>query len=315
VVRFAVIGDSGTGERPQYQIARQMAAWHERMPFDLVLMLGDNIYGGWLGFSGGNRKYFNEQFDQPYADLLRRRVIFRAALGNHDLGTRNGQDLIDAHGRFHIDGPLGYYRFTAGEWHPHAAGAPHAGGGERPAPLVEFFVLNTNRMIEGKQDPEQLAWLEKALASSRAQWRIVYGHHPIYSSGHRHGGDEGLRAMLEPILTKPTDASESSPRVQIYLAGHDHIYQRLRPQKCVVHFVCGAGGQLRKGNARPSPQVAAGEDQQRVFMLWEATRDELRFRAINETGDAFDCGVVREGSRVENIACTSLAKSPPSQSE
>ena len=178
MVRFAVIGDSGTGEKPQYRIARQMAAWHERMPFDLVLMLGDNIYGGWLGLGGGNRKYFDEEFDQPYAELIRRRVIFRAALGNHDTPTRNGQDLIDARDRFHIDGPLGYYRFTAGEWHPQATATPHVGGAEHPAPLVEFFVLNTTRMAEGKQDPEQLAWLEKALASSRAHWRIVFGHQP-----------------------------------------------------------------------------------------------------------------------------------------
>lgn len=178
MVRFAVIGDSGTGEKPQYRIARQMATWHERMPFDLVLMLGDNIYGGWLGLGGGNRKYFDEEFDQPYAELIRRRVIFRAALGNHDTPTRNGQDLIDARDRFHIDGPLGYYRFTAGEWHPQATATPHVGGAEHPAPLVEFFVLNTTRMAEGKQDPEQLAWLEKALASSRAHWRIVFGHQP-----------------------------------------------------------------------------------------------------------------------------------------
>jgi hypothetical protein len=308
VVRFAVIGDSGSGDRHQHEIGRQMAAWHERLPFNLVLMLGDNIYGGWLGFGGGNRKYFGRQFDRPYAELLRRGVIFRAALGNHDMRTRSGQDLIDAHNRFHIDGPLGYYRFAAGEWRSRASAVPPTGGANEPAPLVEFFVLNTARMAEDRQDPEQLSWLDQALASSRARWRIIYGHHPIYSTGRRHGSEVNLHRYLEPLLlcpaAKPQEtAGGASPRAHVYLAGHDHFYQRFHPQKGVAHFVSGSGGKLRRGNARPGPQVAAVEDRKRTFMLWEATPEGLRFRAINEDGEAFDCGVVRSGGAVEGFQC------------
>ncbi len=103
LVRFAVIGDSGTGGQHQYRIAEQMAAWHERLPYDLVLMLGDNIYGAYWG--GGNKKYFEAKFDRPYAELLARGVISRAALGNHDARAAGGRDLIEAYDRFHIDGP------------------------------------------------------------------------------------------------------------------------------------------------------------------------------------------------------------------
>ncbi len=274
-----------------------MAAWHQRRPYDLVLMLGDNIYGAYWG--GGNKKYFEAKFDRPYAELLARGVIFRAALGNHDARYRNGQDLIEAYERFHIDGPQGYYSFTAGEWVPAAGAAGLNAKKQGVAPLVEFFVLNTTRLEKNKQDPEQLAWLEQALSRSRARWRIVYGHHPLYSTGKRHGGDAGLRKKLESLLT--------GEGVQVVLAGHDHIYQRFHPQGGVVYFVCGSSGKLRRGNAGPSPLVAAVEDRQRVFMLWEATVKELRFRAINEQGQAFDCGAVGSNLRVEQIPCAEFA--------
>ncbi|MFB3127635.1 MAG: metallophosphoesterase, partial [Candidatus Acidiferrales bacterium] len=280
------------------------------LPYDLVLMLGDNIYGAYWG--GGNKKYFEAKFDRPYAELLARGVVFRAALGNHDAREASGRDLIAAYDRFHIEGPQGYYSFTAGEWVP-AAGAlqlrslrlrsGQAGQAaglnakkQGVAPLVEFFVLNTTRLEKNKQDPEQLAWLEQALSRSRARWRIVYGHHPLYSTGKRHGGDAGLRKKLESLLT--------GEGVQVVLAGHDHIYQRFHPQGDVVYFVCGSSGKLRRGNAGPSPLVAAVEDRQRVFMLWEATVEELRFRAINEQGQAFDCGVIRRTGRVEERRCS-----------
>jgi len=308
VLRFAVIGDSGTGDEHQYRIAEQMVAWHDRLPFDLVLMLGDNIYGAWWG--GGNKKDFEAKFDRPYAELLRRGVTFRAALGNHDTRHRDGQELIEAYDRFHIAGPLGYYSFTAGEWFP-AAGAAGLDDKKKAAPLIEFFVINTVRLEKDKQDPEQLAWLEKALAASRARWRIVYGHHPLYSTGKRHGGDERLRAKLEPLLASDAAAGaaglggdgERGPRVHVVLAGHDHLYQRFHPQHGVFYFVCGASGQLRRGNARPSGEVAAVEDRQHVFMLWTVTQDALGFAAINEQGEALDCGVIERGGKLRPEAC------------
>lgn len=295
LVRFAVIGDSGTGGRYQYRIARQMLAWHDRLPFGLVLMLGDNIYGEPFSLGGGDKKDFEEKFDRPYAGLIARRVTFRAALGNHDLGHRGGQDLIEAYERFHIDGQQGYYSFTAGSWRAEARG---------PARLVEFFVINTMRLEMGKQDSEQLSWLGRALAASGARWRIVYGHQPLYSTGATHGGDVGLRRTLEPLLKGTRD---SPPRVQVALAGHDHLYQRFRPIDGITYIVCGSSGQLRRGNARPSPLVAAVEDQRRVFMLWEATPFELRFRAINDRGKAFDCGVIRREAPAQTVACATLA--------
>jgi len=307
-LRFAVIGDSGTGDEHQHRIAGQMLAWHDRLPFSLVLMLGDNIYGGFAGSGGGHRKDFEEKFDRPYRSLLDRGVVFRAALGNHDMRHDAGRDLIAEFDRFHIGGPLGYYSFTAGEWLP-VAGAAGLGDEDEndTAPLVEFFVLNTVRLEKKQGDPEQLAWLEQSLAASRARWRIVYGHHPLYSTGDRHGSNLEVRRHVEPVLLGAQTGvglhAEGRPRVNVVLAGHDHIYQRWLPQYGIVYFVCGSSGKLRRGNARPDALVAAAEDQLRSFMLWEATPEELRFRAINERGAAYDCGIIRSVGEVEQAAC------------
>jgi len=284
-LRFAVIGDSGTGDEHQYLIAQRMAEWHGKLPFSLVLMLGDNIYGGTFGWGGGDDKDFATKFDQPYEALLTRGVVFRAALGNHDLRHRDGLDMVDSYDRFHIEHPNGYYSFTAGRQND-------------GAPLVEFFVLNTVRLEKDKEDPMQLEWLQRALGESRARWRIVYGHHPLHSTGRRHGADERMRAKLEPLFF-----ASAQPRVHVVLAGHDHIYQRFQPQNGVAYFVCGSSGKLRRGNAEPDSNVAAVNDREHVFMMWEATPDELRFRAINEHGVAFDCGVLRHGQGPRAVDC------------
>lgn len=308
-VRFAVVGDGGSGDRHQHLVAQRMAEWHDRLPFEFVLMLGDNIYGGLWGLrGGGHRRFFEKQFDEPYAALLARSVVFRASIGNHDARTRDGRDLIEDRKRFGMDGAEGYYRFAVGR-QPAQAGTVRAGG-EDGAPLIEFFALNTDRLVERREDPDQLAWLEKALAASRARWRIVYGHNPLYSTGKRHGGDEALRAILEPILLGSEGQGGHTPRVHVFLAGHDHIYERLKPQKGIVHFVCGSSGKLRRGDARRTPEVAAAEDQLRAFMLWEATPDALTFRAMNEEGNAFDCGRILSGGTVETVACSALPGNP-----
>src|SRR5262245_25932760 len=76
-VSFAVIGDSGSGEAPQFAIARRMMLERDRTPYDFVIMLGDNVYGL------GKPKYFKPRFEDPYKDLLAAGIKFYAALGNH----------------------------------------------------------------------------------------------------------------------------------------------------------------------------------------------------------------------------------------
>jgi len=246
-LKFAAIGDSGTGDRAQYDVGQQMAAERKRFPFELVIMLGDNLYGR------QQPEDFVTKFERPYAALLSAGVAFYASLGNHD-NPRNSQ-----YEAFHMGGER-YYTFTRKN--------------------VRFFVLDSNQM-----DPKQLAWIDEALKQSQDEWKICYFHHPLYSDGKRHGSDVQLRVALEPLLVRYG--------VNLVLQGHDHIYERLRPQKGVVYFVSGSAGELRRGDVRPSATTAAYFDQDQSFMLLEIAGDELFYEAISRTGQAVDSGVIR----------------------
>jgi 3',5'-cyclic AMP phosphodiesterase CpdA len=162
-VRFAVIGDNGTGERPQYEVARQMADYREKVGFAFVLMLGDNIYGG------HSPADFKRKFEVPYKPLLDAGVKFYASLGNHDSPNER------FYKPFNMDGKR-YYSFKNGN--------------------AEFFALDSNYM-----DPGQIAWVKDSLTNSDAAWKICYFHHPLYSDGKFHGPDLDLRTLLVPIFT------------------------------------------------------------------------------------------------------------------
>ena len=108
---------------------------------------------------------------------------------------------------------------------------------------------------------------------------------PLYSNADRHGSSVDLRLRLEPIFQKFG--------VDVVFSGHDHVYERLHPQKGIVYFVSGAAGQLRRGNMSPSQQTAASFDQDQSFMLVEVAGAEMNYQAITRTGRVVDSGVIR----------------------
>lgn len=250
-VKFAAIGDNGTGERAQYEVAAQMVSAHAAFAYDLVIMLGDNMYGG------QSPADFVKKFEQPYAALLSAGVKFQASLGNHD----RPENVSYKH--FNMNGER-YYSYARRN--------------------VRFFVLDSTRL-----DPKQLAWLDTSLAQAREEWKICYFHHPLYSNASRHGSSVDLRLLLEPIFVKHG--------VDVVFTGHDHVYERVKPQTGITYFVSGAAGQLRRGNMRPTEETAAYFDQDQSFMLAEVAGDELHYRAISRTGKTVDSGVVRRTDR------------------
>lgn len=245
---FAVIGDTGTGERNSYEIAQQLAAQHRTFPFSLALMLGDNMYGG------ENAADFEKKFERPFGPLLSAGVKFYAALGNHD----DPNQRLYKH--FNMNGER-FYTF-------------------KPRDGIRFFALDSNYM-----DKTQIEWFEKELDSSQSDWKICFFHHPLYSSGERHGSDLQLRAVLEPMLVKHN--------VTVVLAGHEHFYERLKPQHGIHHFTCGSSAKLRKGNIGKTDLTAKGFDTDNAFMLMEIDKDELHFQTISRKGATVDSGVIK----------------------
>ena len=101
-----------------------------------------------------------------------------------------------------------------------------------------------------------------------------------------HGSDTGRRKTLEPLFIKYG--------VSVVLTGHDHIYERTKPQNGIVYFVAGSGGQLRRGNLnRRTGLTAAGNDTVQTFLAAEINGDEMTFNAITRTGDIIDSGVIQ----------------------
>jgi predicted MPP superfamily phosphohydrolase len=256
--RFAVVGDFGTGESDEFAIAAQMLEVHRQSPFDLVLAVGDNIY------PNGAARYFVKHFEEPFAGLLKEKVKFYAVFGNHDVDAGRKDQLN--YPLFNMDGS-NYYTISRGNG------------------LVDFFMLDSTAYDAG-----QANWLEKSLLESRAIWKIAAMHHPIYSSGKKHGSDFKLRARLEPLFTRY--------RVQVVFAGHDHVYERTKPQDGVEYFVTGAGGKMRRGDIdMKSPIRAASYDEDNSFMLIELDETEMIFKSISEKGDVVDSGVIKQSAK------------------
>jgi hypothetical protein len=248
-LKFGVLGDFGTGSREQYQLGEQMAKLHARFPYEFVVTVGDNIYG-----SEGPQD-FVRKFERPYKALLDANVKFYASLGNHDDRAQARYKLFNMDGRR-------YYTFKA------------------PKEDARFFALESDYPL-----PEQIKWLERELQDSNEKWKIPYFHHPLYSSGERHGSDVTLRKTLEPLFIKYG--------VSVVLTGHDHFYERVKPQNGIVYFVVGSGGKLREGNIDPrSGLTAKGFDDDLAFLAAEISGDEMYFNTISRQGTVIDSGVI-----------------------
>jgi hypothetical protein len=248
-LKFAVLGDFGTGAKPEYELAQRMAGLLSRFKLDLVVLVGDNLYGS------ERPQDFARKFEQPYKPVLDAGVPFYGALGNHDAREQRDYKL------FHMEGRL-YYSLKA------------------PRQKVRFFMLDTTYPV-----PEQIDWLEKELKASNEPWKIALFHHPIYSSGGRHGSDLKLRETLEPLFLRYD--------VSVVFSGHDHFYERIKPQHGIAYFVAGSGGQLAAGDIQPGTGLTAkGFDTDRAFMAVEIDGDTMSFNAISRTGTIVDSGTI-----------------------
>ena len=252
-VRFAVLGDSGSGGRNAMEIATRMAEAYGRAPYGLVIHVGDVSYYGSIA------DRWEAVFQRPYAPLLDAGVRFEIAVGNHEYEEKPSAyanaEIADL---LRLAGEEGrYYRVRRGP--------------------VDFFILDSSTpLITGNAAAEQLAWLEKELAASDAAWKVAALHHPPYSSGKR-GSWLQVREAVEPLFVKYG--------VDLVLTGHDHFYERTKPQQGVVYVISGGGCKISPVGSSDFTAVAKATLQ---FMVIEVEDGKLRASAIDERGRAFD---------------------------
>ena len=207
------------------------------------------------------------QFFAPARELLRECPIL-TAIGNHE----EHSSLYYSY--FSIPGRGGYFNRRYGG--------------------VELFILNSCVAVPG--DGEQCRWLARGLAASRARWKIVVAHHPLFSSG-RHGPSEPLRHALIPLFIKHG--------VDLAITSHDHIYERSPAiglgadpaSNAFVHVVTGGGGAPIYA-VRPGPWCVKSLSTLH-FCIFDVTRDSIRATVRNEKGEVIDQFVLskREGRR------------------
>ena len=226
---FLALGDWGRrGERDQAAVAGGMGRTAAEVGSRFVLSAGDNFYPA--GVEAADDDHWKQSFEDVYQAPALQTPWF-ASLGNHDYRGHPGAQLAYARANPRWRMPERYYVVS---------------GAEFGLPQLDVFVLDTTpidggdaealmRLSRGRVSlPDadaQLTWFKGALARSRAEWKVVVGHHPIRSGGH-HGGSATLAAQIEPLL--------AAHNVQAYVCGHDHVLQHIRAGG-TNHVCTGAG--------------------------------------------------------------------------
>jgi tartrate-resistant acid phosphatase type 5 len=221
---FLVAGDTGYASDVREKVAAAMFRICARVRPELVVLTGDNAYP--RGFSSARDPAWKRQFEDPFGELAAV-APFYPCLGNHDhQGDVAAQIEYGAtHDRWRL--PAAQHAFEVS-----APGDDGAGG----ACSAAFFVLDTTPIrlagVSPFRRPPEVDWLEDALRRSEADWKVVVGHHPVFSAGPK-GGSSTLLWYLSPLFARY--------EVDFYLSGHDHDLELIDPQRGWLQVVSGAG--------------------------------------------------------------------------
>ncbi len=246
------VADTGSANKHQRAVGQQMALVNRRQPVDLVVLAGDNVY------PDGDPAKLDQAFVKPYQELLANKVPFFAVLGNHDIRTRNGE------------GQVAYPAFgMGGRWYSLRRGP------------VEFFLLDTNVNAAWQH---QLPWLKAALARSTAPWKVVVGHHPLYTAGF-YGDDAAGIARLAPLFKRHG--------VQLYINGHDHNYERTKRIHGTTYLTVGGGGAHLRA-VLPNENTAYATSQYSFAQLNFGAK-KLRIEGWNAEGQRIDQAMLSLG--------------------
>ena len=252
-VRFAVIGDFGEGNQGEEDVANLVKSWEP----DFIITTGDNNYpvGSEETIDDHIGKYYHEfiyPYNGAYGDGADKNRFF-PSLGNHDWMTLNAQPYLDY---FTLPGNERYYDFV---WEP-----------------IHFFVVNSdsNEPDGVSRISTQAMWLQSKLEESDSIWKIVYFHHPPYSSGFR-GAVDWMRWPFQEWGASAV------------LSGHAHIYERLLVNG-TPFFINGLGGGPIYYFGLSSEYSAIRYNGDWGAMLVEADSQQVTFQFINRLGEVID---------------------------
>ena len=254
VVRFAVIGDFGLAGKPEQDVAHLITSWQP----DFIITVGDNNYpiGAQETIDENIGQYYH-QYIFPYtgsygqgADINR----FFPTLGNHDWISDKAQPHYDY---FSLPGNERYYDVV---WGP-----------------VHLFALDSDsREPDGVGASSiQASWLKEKLAASTSPWKIVYMHHPPYSSAY-HGSTDWMQWPYKEWGATTV------------ISGHDHTYERLIIND-FPYFINGLGGYTSRYwfvTTLEGSQIRYREDY--GAMLISASEAEITFQFITRNGNVID---------------------------
>ena len=334
--RFIFVGDTGTGDDRARGVAAQIRRQAEAVPVSHVFLLGDNVY------EHGHARSIASKFLDVYRGVSSVGVRIHAALGNHDVEhcsdsglrpVRRDESAYEVSPGcevgFHLTTPefgyLGGFRYYSIEipgelpgWRGNGGGGQDRSQVEEP-PLVEVFVLDSNtlgsedqKLTHGTDEP-QLRWLAEALQRSRARWKVVAMHHPVYAPKRCQwfrfacrDEDEALQTELDPVFREHG--------VDVVFQAHQHLYARLRPQHGIRYFVTGAGGK-KTDSFRQDERTVPREDRGSFnhFMYLRATKDRFGYCVIDANGDIRDGGSFARGDATDGHfdPCSAPTPSPP----
>lgn len=232
------LGDFGSGDAVQASVARALGRYAEALgkPTQGLLLLGDNFYGAMPG--GVNSPRWQSGFSKPYPAKTFPGPCW-AVLGNHDYHDTPGNEEVQ----------LAYAASLSRKTRWTMPGKYYRVDLPADKPQITFLMIDTNWKsingglhgdrpcwMSGEEKTAQQAWLEQQLASPRAPFTVVIGHHPVYSDS-KHGDTLPLVKELAPVLEKNG--------VHLYLCGHDHDLQHLELEGLKTSFVISGGGGAR----------------------------------------------------------------------
>lgn len=276
-LQFEAVGDCGTGAGGQRDVAVSMAKKAAEDSISFVLDLGDNFYES--GVSSVNDEQWRTAFEEMY-DQQSLKVPFYAVLGNHDYRT-NPQAQVD-------------YTAISTRWRMPDRYYTEVKNID-DSTQVEIFCLDTNPLADlslsqaktlsdTSAEKRQIDWLGQQLKESKARWKIVIGHHTVFSGG-EHGDNATLQYLLAPLFEKYY--------VDFYICGHDHDQELEKPVRGVTYIVSGAGGKHRDIRWRENTLYAGTN---LGFTFYRLSHDDALIEFLTRSGNIDFAYTIHKGA-------------------